>query len=97
MYNLLRSNSVLTHQHSELDDYGHRKTSLGLTYVSIGHRPTIQQYHVKQLRLTDTGIDVTDVANSTFGTPSTEPPLLLNIASANTPTVASSTSETDIL
>jgi ABC-type uncharacterized transport system fused permease/ATPase subunit len=61
MYNLLKSDSVLTQQHSELDDYGNRKKSLGLTYVSIGHRPTVQQYHTKQLRLLDGGYEMTDI------------------------------------
>jgi hypothetical protein len=64
MYNLLRSDNILTKQQSELDDYGKRKQLLGLTYVSIGHRPTIQQYHSKQLRIMDGAYEITTISNN---------------------------------
>lgn len=63
MYDLLCGNSILTKQQSELDDYGSRKQSLGLTYISIGHRPTIQHYHSKQLRIVDGSYEVTPIQN----------------------------------
>ena len=30
----------------------------GLTYVSVGHRPSLQQYHKNQLRLLPTGAEL---------------------------------------
>jgi hypothetical protein len=53
MYTLLNSQSIQSTELSDLDDYGKRKSTLGLTYISIGHRPTISQYHQKQLHIID--------------------------------------------
>ena len=73
MYTLLQSNRIVTKQQSELDDYGKRKQKLGLTYVSIGHRPTIAQYHSRQLNLIDgTRFELTEI-RSTSGTDPTTP------------------------
>lgn len=59
MYNLLRASNNVTEDESELDDYGKRKKELGLTFVSIGHRPTLQQYHHKQLRIINGSYELT--------------------------------------
>lgn len=54
-------------QQSELDDYGNRKKLLGLTYISIGHRPTVYKYHQKQLRiLNDNNYELTNINNITI-------------------------------
>jgi ABC-type uncharacterized transport system fused permease/ATPase subunit len=35
--------------------YGALSRMPGLTFVSVGHRPSLQQYHTTQLKLTPTG------------------------------------------
>lgn len=66
MYSLLNSPSIQSKdQSSDLDEYGKRKSMLGLTYISIGHRPTITQYHQKQLHIIDGNqFEITSIDNT---------------------------------
>jgi vitamin B12/bleomycin/antimicrobial peptide transport system ATP-binding/permease protein len=68
MYSLLNSQSIRSNDQSNVDEYSNSKSMLGLTYISIGHRPTITQYHQKQLHIIDgTRFEITPINSIVIG------------------------------
>ena len=81
MYNLLRDmkmnknrkttschNTKTSLQEDESSSYDTRKETLGVTYISVGHRPSIRKHHEKLLNLLpDGGYEFTTMNNNTSG------------------------------
>ena len=60
MYTLLQNMA-----RRELQTNGKGLTAPGLTYISVGHRPSLLAYHDKRLRLMgDEGFEVSDIEKS---------------------------------
>ena len=62
MYTLLRNMAQRT-----LQTNGQGLTAPGLTYISVGHRPSLLAYHDKRLRLKgDDGFEISGIEKSTL-------------------------------
>lgn len=62
MYTLLQNMA-----RRDLQTNGKGLTSPGLTYISVGHRPSLLAYHDKRLKLKgDEGFEVSDIEKSSL-------------------------------
>lgn len=62
MYNMLKNMAQ-----RNLQPNGQGLTAPGLTYISVGHRPSLLAYHDKRLRLKgDEGFEVSNIEKSSL-------------------------------